>query len=113
MQLGPLSSPWPRLGDARTAGRLHPPSRLRATPEQLRPPQGRRLREDEKDSHGNILADYTVWTSANDLKAKRFYFRTYQNSQIRMVDLAKMNHDAKDVTKVSMQGDEVIKSLTP
>ena len=36
------------------------------------------LREDAKDDHGNILADYTIWTSANDLKAKRFYFRTYQ-----------------------------------
>jgi choloylglycine hydrolase len=71
------------------------------------------LREDEKDSHGNILADYTVWTSANDLKAKQFYFRTYQNSQIRMVDLTKMNLDAKDITKISMQGDEVVKSLTP
>ncbi len=71
------------------------------------------LREDEKDDHGNILADYTVWTSANDLKAKRFFFRTYQNSQIRMVDLTKMNLDAKDITKFSMQDDEVIKSLTP
>ena len=71
------------------------------------------LREDEKDDHGNILADYTVWTSANDLKAKRFYFRTYQNSQIRMVDLTKMNLDAMDLTKISMAGDEVIKSLTP
>ena len=71
------------------------------------------LREDAKDDHGNILADYTIWTSANDLKAKRFYFRTYENSQIRMVDLMKMNLDAKDLTKVSMQGDEVIKSLNP
>lgn len=71
------------------------------------------LREAEKDDHGNILADYTIWTSANDLKAKQFYFRTYQNSQIRMVDLTKMNLDAKDISRVSMQGDEVITSLTP
>ena len=71
------------------------------------------LREPEKDDHGNSLADYTVWTSANDLKAKKFYFRTYQNSQIRTADLTKMTLDAKDITKVSMQGDEVIKSLTP
>jgi len=70
-------------------------------------------REPDKDEHGNIVVDYTLWTSANDLKAKRFYFRTYQNSQIRMVDLTKMNLDAKDITKVSMQGDEVIKLLTP
>jgi choloylglycine hydrolase len=43
----------------------------------------------------------------------RFYFRTYQNSQIRMVELTKMNLDAKDITTISMKGDEVIKSLTP
>ena len=68
-------------------------------------------REHEKDEHGNILADYTIWTSANDLKAKRFYFRTYENSQIRMVDLMKMNLDAKGITKISMKGTESIKSL--
>jgi len=70
-------------------------------------------REREKDAHGNILADYTIWTSANDLKAKRFYFRTYENSQIRMVDLMKMNLDAKDITKISMKGAESITSLNP
>lgn len=70
-------------------------------------------REAEKDEHGNILADYTVWTSANDLKAKRFYFRTYENSQIRMVDLTRMNLGAKDVVTISMKGGEVIKSLAP
>ena len=70
-------------------------------------------REHEKDEHGNILADYTIWTSANDLKGKRFYFRTYENSQIRMVDLTKMNLDAKEITKISMKGAESIKSLNP
>ena len=70
-------------------------------------------REAKKDSHGNILADYTLWTSASDLKAKRFYFRTYDDSQIRMVDLTKINLDARDVVKFSMQGEETIRSLTP
>jgi choloylglycine hydrolase len=70
-------------------------------------------REAEKDSHGNILADYTIWTSASDLKAKRFYFRTYQDSQIRMIDLAKMNLDAKKVVNFSMQGEETIRTLSP
>ncbi len=70
-------------------------------------------REHEKDEHGNILADYTQWTAASDLKAKRYYFRTYENSQIRMVDLMKMNLDAKDIVKISMKGGEVIKPLIP
>src|SRR5438046_4281614 len=54
-------------------------------------------REHEKDEHGNVLADYTIWTSAIDLKTKRFYFRTYESSQIRMVDLMKMYLDATDI----------------
>ncbi len=70
-------------------------------------------REREKDEHGNILADYTLWTSANDLKAKRFYFRTYDNSQIRMVDLMKMDLNAKEIIKIPMKGKEIIKELAP
>jgi choloylglycine hydrolase len=70
-------------------------------------------REHEKDEHGNVLADYTIWTAASDLGAKRFYFRTYENSQIRMVDLTKMKLDAKDIVTISMKGNEVIASVTP
>lgn len=70
-------------------------------------------REHQTDEHGNIQADYTIWTSASDLKARRFYFRTYDNSQIRMVDLMKMNLDGKDIVTISMKGGEEIKSLTP
>jgi choloylglycine hydrolase len=63
----------------------------------------------DKDEHGNIVADYTLWTSAIDLKAKRFYFRSFENSQIRMVDLTKL--DGKDIVTWSMKGDEVVKEL--
>jgi choloylglycine hydrolase len=70
-------------------------------------------RDNEKDAHGNVVADYTIWTSASDLKAMRYYFRTYENSQIRMLDLTRMSLDAKDIVKMSIKGDEVIKSLTP
>ncbi len=70
-------------------------------------------REREKDAHGNILADYTTWTAASDLKAKRYYFRTYENSQIRSVDLTKADPDAKDIATISMKGAEVIEPLTP
>ena len=68
-------------------------------------------REHEKDEHGNVLADYTIWTAASDLKARKYYFRTYENSQIRSVDLMMMNLDAKDVVLISMKGNEVVKSL--
>ncbi len=70
-------------------------------------------REAEKDEHGNILADYTLWTAASDLKAKRFYFRTYEDSRIRMVDLMKMNLDAKDIVTFPMHGEETFQRLNP
>jgi len=70
-------------------------------------------RDQEKDEHGNIVADYTLWTSANDLKRKRFYFRTYENSQIRMVDLMKMNLDRKEISMIPMKGKERIEELAP
>jgi choloylglycine hydrolase len=70
-------------------------------------------REVHKDEHGNILADYTLWTSANDLKAKRFYFRTYEDSRIRMVDLTKMNLDAKAIVTFPMHGEETFQPLNP
>ena len=68
-------------------------------------------RDREKDAHGNTPADYTLWTAASDLKARRYYFRTYDNSQIRAVDLMKMNLDAKEMVKMSIEGTEVINQL--
>ncbi|HEY1779992.1 MAG TPA: choloylglycine hydrolase family protein [Roseiarcus sp.] len=70
-------------------------------------------REAEKDEHGNILADYTLWTAASDLKTKRYYFRTYEDSRIRMVDLMKMDLNAKDLVAFSMHGEEAIQQLNP
>jgi choloylglycine hydrolase len=71
------------------------------------------VREAKKDEHGNVHADHTQWTCASDLKAKRFYFRTYDNSQVRMVDLTKMPLTGKDIVTISMKGGEPIKSVTP
>lgn len=58
------------------------------------------------------MADYTLWTSAADLKNLRHYFRTYENSQIRMVDLRQMDFDAKSIQTISMRGEEVIEDLS-
>ncbi|MCT0213251.1 MULTISPECIES: choloylglycine hydrolase family protein [unclassified Synechococcus] len=70
-------------------------------------------REGHKDEHGNVLADYTLWTSANDLARKRFLFRTFENSQIRSVDLMKLDLNASTISRFSMQGKERIQSLNP
>lgn len=70
-------------------------------------------RDGKPDAQGHIEADYTMWTSVCDLKSKQFFFRTYDNSQIRSLDLMKMDLDGKNIATISMKGDEQIKSLTP
>jgi choloylglycine hydrolase len=58
------------------------------------------------------VADYTLWTSASDLTNRRYYFRTFANSRIRMVDLNKMDLDAKKIKTISMGGNEAIEDLS-
>jgi len=43
-----------------------------------------------RETHdGQLHTDYTIWTSASDLKNLRWYFKTYNDQSIRSVDLAK------------------------
>jgi choloylglycine hydrolase len=62
--------------------------------------------------HGKEVADYTLWTSAADLKNLRYYFRTYDNSRIRMVDMKAMDLDAHEIRTISMEGDEQIEDAS-
>ena len=66
-----------------------------------------------KDAHGNVVDEETQWTSVCDLKAKKFYFRTHANSQLRSVELGAMSVDGGEIQTISMQGDEVVLPLTP
>lgn len=61
---------------------------------------------------GQVVSEYTLWTSAADLKNRRYYFRTFSNSRIRMVDLTQLNFDAPEIRTISMQGAEQIEDLT-
>ncbi len=62
--------------------------------------------------HGKEVADYTQWTSAADLKNLRYYFRTYDNSRIRMIDLKAADFDAKEIRTILMKGEEQIEDVT-
>ena len=62
--------------------------------------------------HGKQVADFTLWTSASDLTNLRYHFRTFDNSRIRMIDLKKMDLDAKDIKTVAMNGKEIIEDVS-
>src|SRR5476651_1503475 len=62
--------------------------------------------------HGKEVSDYTLWTSAAELKNLRYYFRTFDNSRIRMVDLKAMNLDANEIRTILMKGEEQIEDAS-
>jgi choloylglycine hydrolase len=62
--------------------------------------------------HGTEVYDYTLWTSAADLKNLRYYFRTFDNSRIRMVDMKAVNLDAQEIKTISMKGEEEIEDVS-
>jgi choloylglycine hydrolase len=63
--------------------------------------------------HGQAVADYTLWTSAADLANGRYYFRTFDNSRIRMLDLRAIDADAQGMTTIDIAGGEDIENVTP
>jgi choloylglycine hydrolase len=62
--------------------------------------------------HGQEVYDYTLWTSASDLKNLRYYFRTFDNSRIRMVDMKTVNLDGDEIKTISMTGEETIEDVS-
>jgi choloylglycine hydrolase len=51
-------------------------------------------------------ADFTQWTSAADLKNGRYYFKTYANPRIRVVDLNQLDLSAQQVLYFSVDDKE-------
>jgi choloylglycine hydrolase len=66
-------------------------------------------RAHDKDEHGNVVADYTIWTSASDLKAERFHFRSYENSENPRGRSYEAGLGGKDIVTWSMKADEVVR----
>lgn len=62
----------------------------------------------EELENGQPVADYTIWTSASDLTNGKYYFHTFENRCIRMVDLNEQDLDANELIWFSMAGDEQV-----
>jgi len=66
----------------------------------------------EKDN-GQANYEFTQWTSASDLKNKRYYWHTHENRQIQMVDLMKMDLNTKSLVPIKMHQTSGIPNITP
>jgi choloylglycine hydrolase len=62
--------------------------------------------------NGEAVADYTLWTSTSDLTNCRYYFRTFSNSRIRVVNLKTVDFTAKEVKTISCAGEEQIEDVS-
>ncbi len=54
----------------------------------------------EKDPNGQLHMDYTLATCVKDPQALRYYFKTYQDQSVKMVDLKSFDFNAKKIKTV-------------
>lgn len=66
---------------------------------------GKELSEDEQDDH-------TQWVSVSDLANLKYYFRTYDNQNIRVVDVAQLIKDECNVVEITMHQDVSYQDVT-
>jgi len=67
----------------------------------------------DKDANGKIMsAEITQWVSFHDLTNKIMYFKTYDNPNLRMINLKDLDFSAKGIKRLPMFGaKEIITDL--
>jgi choloylglycine hydrolase len=51
------------------------------------------IRDEQKDEKSPVVSEYTPWTVYKDLTNRILYFRTYENPNLRFIDLKKLVSD--------------------
>lgn len=62
--------------------------------------------------NGVVHTDYTMITCARDPQALKYYFRTYEDQTIKVVDLKKFDLDAKEVKRAATNGTQPIVDIS-
>ncbi len=68
----------------------------------------------DQDAQGNVTAsESTQWVTFRDVTNKIMYFKTYENQNLRMLDLNRLDYKAKDIRRINMYGvKEIITDIT-
>lgn len=61
---------------------------------------------------GVIHSDYTMLTTGRDSKNMKYYFKTYEDQTIRMVDLKKFDLDGKTIKKITTASKQPIEEVS-
>lgn len=65
-----------------------------------------------ENADGKTYYDMTMITTMRDPQNLRFYYKTYDDQTIRMVDLAKFDFDGKEIKKLSTKSDQPIVDMS-
>lgn len=65
-----------------------------------------------EDIGGVIHTDHTLITAVRDPQSLRYYYKSYDDQQIRMVDLTKFDPKATTIKSLSTKGDQPITDMT-
>lgn len=64
------------------------------------------------ENNGKTAVEFTNWTTAADLKRARYYYHTYQNRVVKMIDLTKLDFGATGIKSISMQAPNVAEDVS-
>jgi choloylglycine hydrolase len=65
-----------------------------------------------EEQAGKTYSDMTMLTSMRDPQKLRFYYKTYDDQTIRVVDLTKFDFDGKEVKKLSTKSDQPVVDMS-
>jgi hypothetical protein len=72
-----------------------------------------RLHRAAREEHDGVIhSDYTILTTARDLQALKYYWKTYDDQTIRSVDLNALDPNAKATLRVSTSGQHPVVDTT-
>jgi choloylglycine hydrolase len=60
------------------------------------------------EADGVVHTDYTMLTVARDPQALRYYWKTYDDQAIRVVDMKQLDLDGKSILMLSTKGQQSI-----
>ena len=64
------------------------------------------------DSSGTVSADYSQFTVAREGFNLRYYYRSYKDQSIRMIDMKQLDLDAKDIKTFPVDSDQPIADMS-
>ena len=64
------------------------------------------------EHNGIIYTDSTLLTCVKDPQSLKYYFKTYEDQSIRMIDLKKFDMNATTIKKVNISGNENIMDIS-